>query len=485
MMARKPLNSILFSATQSAEDKYVPFVEEQLGMDMQVSIPHEFPRDMSHSLAGLWYCLHLPNTFYELIDLPARVIKNGQSFDLDHRIVVAPIQAFDTAHFGTWQPWIVPAMVVCPDELVEEAERRGRALGFALPPARYSSLNTKSFRSHWRAIHDRLIPDSTCIGHEPSLPVRLDLAPSDLSARWLARQMGFNRNHRFVTAGDIPNLVYEALDQHASLAAISRLESEGATREDAVQRMPETTNEERNRLRIPIVAGLPGVNSAYSRRAYAIEIPYRVRPMPELDAEDTWSSALHERSDVIGGAFCHRVCRRPSSTRARWVRAGHVYQDTERLMTSIADEQGNGVRVRYGLRNPVYVSDEHLDQIVRLDETVRRLEAEDPDVAQIVRLRFYAGLSGEKTASVWASRASRRTVIGPGPGRSSSGNCGRRARKRNTAHGDEHERRSRTNAGYLRPGTSASQARSRSVPERIGGGRWSDAGTDRCHAGCA
>jgi RNA polymerase sigma factor (TIGR02999 family) len=45
------------------------------------------------------------------------------------------------------------------------------------------------------------------------------------------------------------------------------------------------------------------------------------------------------------------------------------------------------------------VSDAHVDQIVRLEEAVRRLEAEDPDVAQVVRLRFYAGLSGEETAS--------------------------------------------------------------------------------------
>jgi RNA polymerase sigma factor (TIGR02999 family) len=45
------------------------------------------------------------------------------------------------------------------------------------------------------------------------------------------------------------------------------------------------------------------------------------------------------------------------------------------------------------------VSNEHADQIVRLDEAVRRLEAEDPDVALVVRLRFYAGLSGEETAS--------------------------------------------------------------------------------------
>ncbi len=44
-------------------------------------------------------------------------------------------------------------------------------------------------------------------------------------------------------------------------------------------------------------------------------------------------------------------------------------------------------------------SDVHSDQIVRLDDALRRLEVEDPDVAQVVRLRFYAGLSGEETAS--------------------------------------------------------------------------------------
>lgn len=44
-------------------------------------------------------------------------------------------------------------------------------------------------------------------------------------------------------------------------------------------------------------------------------------------------------------------------------------------------------------------SDKYSGQIVRLDDALRRLEGEDPDVAQVVRLRFYAGLSGEETAA--------------------------------------------------------------------------------------
>lgn len=40
------------------------------------------------------------------------------------------------------------------------------------------------------------------------------------------------------------------------------------------------------------------------------------------------------------------------------------------------------------------------EEIVRFDELVRRLEAESPDGAAIVRLRFFAGLSVEQTAHV-------------------------------------------------------------------------------------
>jgi RNA polymerase sigma factor (TIGR02999 family) len=40
------------------------------------------------------------------------------------------------------------------------------------------------------------------------------------------------------------------------------------------------------------------------------------------------------------------------------------------------------------------------EDVVALDEAVTRLEAEEPDVAKVVRLRFYAGLSIAETAAV-------------------------------------------------------------------------------------
>jgi len=40
------------------------------------------------------------------------------------------------------------------------------------------------------------------------------------------------------------------------------------------------------------------------------------------------------------------------------------------------------------------------DDLLALDEAITKLEAEDPEKARIVQLRFFAGLSHEQAASV-------------------------------------------------------------------------------------
>ena len=44
--------------------------------------------------------------------------------------------------------------------------------------------------------------------------------------------------------------------------------------------------------------------------------------------------------------------------------------------------------------------DENLDSFLALDDAILRLEEQDPKAAQVVRLRFYAGLSIEDTARI-------------------------------------------------------------------------------------
>jgi RNA polymerase sigma-70 factor (ECF subfamily) len=67
---------------------------------------------------------------------------------------------------------------------------------------------------------------------------------------------------------------------------------------------------------------------------------------------------------------------------------------------------GDQVRVSLsGLKKGVT---ENLDQILALDQALRRLDQQDPRVADVVRLRFFAGLSVEETAK--ALEVSERTV---------------------------------------------------------------------------
>ena len=67
---------------------------------------------------------------------------------------------------------------------------------------------------------------------------------------------------------------------------------------------------------------------------------------------------------------------------------------------------GNPVRI--SLSDITVATDEDPAALLALDEAIRRLEEEEPSAAEVVRLRFFAGLSVEETAQ--ALDLSERTV---------------------------------------------------------------------------
>lgn len=299
MFERRPLYVALFSAAEDTGSPYLPFVVEQVGRDSAITVPHAFDREVAAALPGLWYCMHLPNDFGQLIDVPAATIKASQALHLDHHILAVPIQVFDQDHIGGWLAAGAAACVVCPDDLIVEAAQRSTALGFPLPVAAHSELSNESLRAHWQAIHAHFVPNAPYLGQEPTLLRRLDLAPTDLPRRWLARQMRGDPESRFVVDGDLHGLMGEALWHQVVLAAIARLEREHATPEIAEQRMPQVIEEEQARLRVPVALALPGVSSVYSRNAYEKSIRDRIQSLAAVDEADTWSVAMDQRSDAL------------------------------------------------------------------------------------------------------------------------------------------------------------------------------------------
>ena len=100
-----------------------------------------------------------------------------------------------------------------------------------------------------------------------------------------------------------------------------------------------------------------------------------------------------------------------------WESRRHFYRAAAEAMRRVLIEharsrgrakRGGGWR-RLSLEKLDLQSEEDLDGILALDEAVRRLEQVDPRAAEVVRLRFYAGLDVVRTAR--AAERSRRSVL--------------------------------------------------------------------------
>jgi RNA polymerase sigma factor (TIGR02999 family) len=126
-----------------------------------------------------------------------------------------------------------------------------------------------------------------------------------------------------------------------------------------------------------------------------------------------------ERSDhtLQATALVHEAyLRLVGDRRVPWRNAAHFYAAAAEAMRRILLDHAKGrarqKRARPGRRVPLSFADVadswNYEETLSLDEALRRLEEQRPDVGEVVRLRFFTGLSIEDTAS--ALRVSKSTV---------------------------------------------------------------------------
>ncbi|MBI4500452.1 MAG: sigma-70 family RNA polymerase sigma factor [Gemmatimonadetes bacterium] len=126
-----------------------------------------------------------------------------------------------------------------------------------------------------------------------------------------------------------------------------------------------------------------------------------------------------ERSDhtLQATALVHEAyLRLLGGVQPPWNDRQHFFRAAAEAMRRILIEHARkrGRVKRGGKRQRVELSDVDLansgdpDRLLALDEAFRRLEEQDPQAADVVRLRFFAGLSVEETAQ--ATGLSERTV---------------------------------------------------------------------------
>jgi RNA polymerase sigma factor (TIGR02999 family) len=95
----------------------------------------------------------------------------------------------------------------------------------------------------------------------------------------------------------------------------------------------------------------------------------------------------------------------------RWDGRGHFFAAAAEAMRRILIEHARGrarekrggpadrARKRLPLNLVNLACEENPDEILMLDDAIRRMEQEDPAAGQVVRLRFFAGLSIDETAA--------------------------------------------------------------------------------------
>jgi RNA polymerase sigma factor (TIGR02999 family) len=91
----------------------------------------------------------------------------------------------------------------------------------------------------------------------------------------------------------------------------------------------------------------------------------------------------------------------------RWDSRGHFFAAAAEAMRRILVERARqrarlrhgGQRTRLDLEHLDLAQEETPDDLLALDEALERLTAEDKTVAEVVKLRFFAGLTIEQTAS--------------------------------------------------------------------------------------
>ena len=107
-------------------------------------------------------------------------------------------------------------------------------------------------------------------------------------------------------------------------------------------------------------------------------------------------------------ALVHEAYLRLVRTESRkWDSRGHFFSAAAEAMRRILIDRARkqSVRKRHGLRSRVDI-DEVADlfspdgDMLQLDEALEKLQQHDPQAAELVKLRFFAGLTHEEAASV-------------------------------------------------------------------------------------
>jgi RNA polymerase sigma factor (TIGR02999 family) len=124
---------------------------------------------------------------------------------------------------------------------------------------------------------------------------------------------------------------------------------------------------------------------------------------------------------LVHEAYLRLVGSDDSGNGQHWDGRGHFFAAAAEAMRRILVERARrkstvrhgGEHQRRDLNDVHSADDLNKQEVIQLDDALDRLEEDDPRAAELVKLRFFAGLSVEETASLLgiSARTARRTWV--------------------------------------------------------------------------
>jgi RNA polymerase sigma factor (TIGR02999 family) len=150
--------------------------------------------------------------------------------------------------------------------------------------------------------------------------------------------------------------------------------------------------------------------------AVAMGDPHAAEQLLPLIYEELRKLAAHRMAQEAPGqtlqptALVHEAYLRlvDAEKPVRWENRAHFFAAAAEAMRRILIEEARrkgrtkrgGDRKRVDLDQVDVVSISGPDELLLIDEAISKLEAQDPQAAQLVRLRFFAGMSVEEAAEM-------------------------------------------------------------------------------------
>ncbi len=245
--------------------------------------PHGLDRDLVEALPALWYCLQLPRTFFDMTAWPSvQSLLLSYWLAPGHVIVLCP--ATDL-YFLARQRQFLPALVFCPDRLIDVVTPAAVAAGFTLPPVPFTSLSDETLSEHWEAVAGLFGIEG--VHDKPTRLIRrLDLAGVSIAREQLFRTIGR-------AGGEVtdPDDVVEALADLLRVRRDLNVVAQHGMDVDPADIAAEQMREHGLRARFPLTLTVPGVSPRYLRRAYEPEQVAAFGAFSAYTDTDVWSPA--------------------------------------------------------------------------------------------------------------------------------------------------------------------------------------------------